>query len=1459
MYLGLDIGSISIKSVVYHQREIIDSRYIRHNGKIIPRLIDILEGVRQNTCETSLDGLVFTGNSGRIISEQLGLPHYNEVLALVKGVEQLYPGAGSVIEIGGEDAKLIFLSHKNGLTGIDDFYTNGLCAAGTGSFLDQQAHRLGIPIEEQFSQMAMQSLQPARIAGRCSVFAKSDMIHSQQVGSPMEDILYGLCIAVAKNFKSTIGKGLALINPTLFLGGVAYNQAMIKAFREIYRAGDDTLIIPDYHAFYPALGCIRLQQSQSMTSTAIVLDDIIHRVSQSTGTEPNQNHPQPSLQNSRFYQTFLRESVQIQTNEKQNDQYFRLDDHVPFQIRDQKEIMPVYLGIDIGSVSTNLVLIDQDYTLITKRYLMTSGRPLEAVRLGLSSIHQEMGQHIKIQGVGVTGSGRYLISDFVGGDVIKNEITAQANAAILADPKVDTIFEIGGQDSKYISLRDGLVIDFEMNKVCAAGTGSFLEEQADEMGIQIKDEFSSIAFQSQFPTRLGERCTVFMESDLKRHFHSGENKENLLAGLAYSIVYNYLNKVVGHRKIGTRIFFQGGVANNRSVCAAFELALKQSIHIPAHNNVTGAIGIAAIARDEHFKTGYTTRFYGFDLSNVKYELKTFHCHECENICEIHHVSIANRPPLFYGSRCEKYNIRSATTKTQTNLPDWFAIRHEWLCRDYPVTLLVPDTLHRSSVPADSTAHKTANQSVTRYTPKRVGIPLSLIFYEYLPFWKSFFQSLGWEVVLSPKTNKTIINQGIERFTTETCYPVKVAIGHIEALNQQPLDYIFLPNFINTPLTYPDITHTHACPMIQSFPDIAIPILKLNHHTAEIIHPNIQLKYGLKQLLKELQIEPALKIFPAVILMKALQQAWDIQQQFYRQIEEEGRQIMSKLDHYPQALVLIGRSYNIADNGINLDLPDKFRQMGIPVIPMDFLPLNEIDIAQDYPNMYWHYGQKILSAVKLIRKNPKLYGVYISNFGCGPDSYIQPYTEREFAGKPFLGLEIDEHSADAGLITRCEAFLDSIRNLNTLTTPKISAPIPKPYFKKENLKDRIIYIPHMGDPALGVVHTFRAYGIEARIFPPSDHTTLELGRKYSTGKECYPYLMTLGDIIKIIQHENGNHKRLAFFMPSATGPCRFGQYHFLQNVVLNELGYKDVYFINPNQGKDFYKEMNISGNAVQLLAWNSVLYIEHLDKLLRETRPYEKVSGETDQVYQDQLKKACQYIETKKNPQDLVPELRKAFNCVAVQAKNSLPKVGLVGEIFVRNHEFSNEFLARRLEKEGLEVWLPTISEWVFYTNHTRKFHTQIMGDWNVFIKTCLMDIVQHRMEKKYNRLFRSVLINHSEPDIPTMIRYSRDFLSPQYEGEAGLTIAKSIDYYRKGIRGIVNTMPFGCMPGNIVSALTHSIRPHIGNIPWINLAYDGNGSLNLETRIKAFVHQVREYQTPNENLQQFLTDTKESR
>ncbi len=1418
--LGIDIGSIALKLIWIQADQNIHTRYIRHNGNIRQVLVENLESFIPEITGQQFR-LSFTGNGSERMAQEMNCPHVNEVLAIVEAAQARQPQCRSIIEMGGEDAKLIFLSSRSGRNTIHDFYTNGLCAAGTGSFLDQQAHRLGIDIET-FSQLAQQSTHPARIAGRCSVFAKSDMIHSQQIGTTTEDILYGLCLAVAQNFKSTIGKGKTPDLPALFIGGVANNPAMQKAFWEVYQVTNDQISIPPMAAFFPALGALYYSAQGSSEGAPMTRENLLNQLRDWKSSSNEHTEQQQPLNQSRYYQTRPKNPISGPSTPLplDNDTFFRLDDHTPWQNENPNDSVPVFLGIDIGSVSTNLILLDENAKLLTKRYLMTAGQPLEAVRLGMKSLLEECGSQVEVKGVGVTGSGRYLIADFVGGDIIRNEITAQGKAAVMANPDVDTVFEIGGQDSKYISLRNGRVIDFEMNKVCAAGTGSFLEEQAHELNVSIKDEFARIAFEAEQPARLGERCTVFIESDLKRHFHQGYDRANLIAGLAYSIAYNYLNKVVVHRKIGNTILFQGGVANNLAVCAAFELILGKPVQVPDHNNVTGAIGIAALALENWRQTAFKTRFEGFDLSRHKTHSQTFNCRECENLCEIHQVSISGRAPLYYGSRCEKYNIDKQKLKN-TQLP---------------INLLE----QRWKRLTDSLSKQDVNEKGLT-----IGIPMGLFFWEYLPFWQTFFNALNFRIVTSRKTSPVTIRRGLSLFTTESCYPVKVAMGHISELAQQPIDALFIPNFINTPIKYAGTTHTHACPMVQSFPDIIRPILKQTNCSIPVWQPNIQMKYGDSHIVGELLQIPELAVQGKKRLYQALQKAEDAQQLFQSDLLETGRTYLREMEQQNRkVLVLIGRSYNVGDSGLNLDLAAKLQKMGVSVISMDYLPLQDVPIGQDYPNMFWHYGQKILAAIKYIAGDPNLYGVYVTNFGCGPDSYILQYGEREFGHKPFLTLEIDEHSADAGLITRCEAFLDSLENIPA-EHKRHEYHVRKPYFRKHDLAQRILYIPHMGDQAHTIAAAFRAYQIDARVFPPSDEKTLELGRKYSTGKECYPYLVTLGDIIKIIHQENGNHDRLAFFMPSATGPCRFGQYHFMQNLVLNEMGYQNVYFINPNQGKDFYRELRISNRGFELLAWNSIILSEMLGKLLRETRPYERQAGKTDQVYQDWLEKICHHIEQKRNPRELADSLIREFQAIPVEKKGSRPVVGLVGEIFVRNHEFSNEQIARQLEVAGLEVWLPTISEWVYYTNHTRKYHTRLKKDWKTLFGTIITDFIQHRIERRYELDFHHHLRNNKEPIIPQLLDYSEAYLSRQYESEACLTIAKAFDYHQKGATGIVNTMPFGCMPGNIVSALSDTVRTHLNDLPWLNIAFDGNGSINLNTRIQAFVAQVKAFD-PNQ-------------
>lgn len=574
LHLGLDVGSISVNTVLIDQdKSIIENHYDFSHGKPFHVLRDVLSGIIDRHGKEGIGVISITGTGGKLAAELIGGQFVNEIIAHSSSVAELYPEARSVIEMGGEDSKLILMENKEVThkSQLSDFAMNTLCAAGTGSFLDQQANRIGVSIEKEFGEMALKSENPPHIAGRCSVFAKSDMIHLQQIATPVHDIVAGLCYAVARNFKSNMAKGKQLEKPVIFQGGVAANAGVVRAFKEILKIEGDELIIPEYYASMGAIGAV-FHLIDHPPEAGKQFSDLTRLEQYLSSERKNGAHLESLIPSSAIYQKEI---------------VFKQNGH---------EKLDVYLGLDVGSLSTNVVLIDDENNVVARRYLPTASKPLVAIQKGLSEIYEEVGNKVEIKAAGTTGSGRYLTGDFIGADVIQNEITAQAAAAIAYDPTVDTIFEIGGQDSKYISIEKGVVVDFEMNKVCAAGTGSFLEEQAEKLDINIVEEFGKLALGAKEPARLGDRCTVFMESDLNSQQQRGTAKENLVGGLAYSIVHNYLQKVVGDKKIGDKIFFQGGVTNNRAVVAAFEKVLGKPIIVPPHFDVTGAIGVAIIAR-----------------------------------------------------------------------------------------------------------------------------------------------------------------------------------------------------------------------------------------------------------------------------------------------------------------------------------------------------------------------------------------------------------------------------------------------------------------------------------------------------------------------------------------------------------------------------------------------------------------------------------------------------------------------------------------------------------------------------------------------------------------------------------------------------------------------------------------------------------------------------------------------
>jgi len=827
----------------------------------------------------------------------------------------------------------------------------------------------------------------ASIAGRCSVFAKSDMIHAQQKGYQPPEVLRGLCDAVIRNFKGTIAKGKVVEAPVAFIGGVASNKGAVKALREAFELEEDELFVPEFASSIGAIGAALIEHDFDAARDAAVggLDAGKLPAAEFPVTEPL----------SMEHVVLLRDMAK------------------PYEFSGDG-LVDAYMGIDIGSVSTNVVVADPEGRVIKEIYTKTDARPVEVVGKALLDVRDEIGDRIRLRGVGTTGSGRELIGELCGADIITDEITAHKTGADFIGRKIDkqcdTIFEIGGQDSKFISLQDGIVVDFAMNEACAAGTGSFLEEQAEKLGINIKGEFAELALSSSSPVRLGERCTVFMERDVMAYQQRGARREDLVGGLAFSIATNYLNRLVRERTIGDCIFFQGGTAYNDAVAAAFSQILGKDIIVPPHNGVMGALGMALLARERAERTGEATKFRGWDLGEVDYTVVDFVCKACSNACDVRQFTIEGQK-TYWGDKCSDRYRRPAKVDKQPVIADLIAFREERL----------------------TAAYEAAVASAPEGAPV-VGIPRSLYTYDRLPFWSAFFAELGLRPLLSPESDKQIRAAGVDLTVAEPCFPIRVAHGHVQWLFEKGVDYLFLPNQVNEETEFMQY-NSHACPWGQTLPFVVRTAPAIEPNRDKFLTPRVRFRDGRAGLLADLAEMGARLGASKKQLGTALDSAYAAQAEFRAALLAAGKEALDTLVETGElGIVLIGRSYNMFDKGINMDIPRKLRKFyGVNLIPLDFLPVAGINLDEVVPNMFWNYGRKILQASRFVRDYDALHLIYMTNFKCGPDSYIKHYV-RQASGKPFLTLQFDEHQNDAGAMTRCEAYLDSKGFLRTWSQP-----------------------------------------------------------------------------------------------------------------------------------------------------------------------------------------------------------------------------------------------------------------------------------------------------------------------------------------------------------------------------------------------------------------------------------------
>ena len=991
-HVGIDAGSVSLNCLVinHHKQIIYEFPYKRHLGRVEENTAALIQALYRKFGEESIRSISFTGNHGKKLSEKFGTFYEFESISQVLGVLHLNPNVRTIIVLGGQDTALFQISHSGENWELEYFNTNGPCASGTGSFIDQQAQRLATSLygnqqvifQDQidtiladFIELGLRSDKPANVACRCTVFTKSDMIHLQNKGEKLADIIYGLHLGNAMNYMSTIVSNRSLAEPIVFVGGLSLNPLQLKAFKGYL----PNLIVPKHSTSSGALG-VALRAFELGSENRVDLANL----EDSTQKRSVPTAPRLELQRTLFQST----------NEVQKKIF--------------TDNSRVYLGIDIGSTTTKYVLVDEDRKIIHKKYVPTQGRPIEVTQKLLDYIQGEIGERIEIVGTATTGSGRNVVGDFLNADLIIDEITAHARGAIEIDRQVDTIFEIGGQDSKYIYIANTYPLDFDMNKVCAAGTGSFLHELANKYGINIVEEFQEIALSSKKPVKLAERCTVFMESDLVSYDQIGIPLENLIGGLCYAIVHNYLNRVVGDRKIGDRVMFLGGPSLNKGVVAAFENVLGRGLIVPCHREVLGAYGAALSVQEmAGAQTFSRSKFRGLASAiadEMQYREKTCQADRmCHNQCKLKIYDFDGRRSI-WGGECGRYEMTKSRGNKKENL---FKAREKLWER------------YMAGVFAES-SEEIRMEIDGRPT---VGMQRALYGHQTAIMWAHFFDRIGFRLVLSPPTNTVISRAGIESVAAETCYPVKISHGHIKELLGKT-KYLFIPSMINMTTAEQSEVGTY-CPMVQTNSYTARMALDIDRSV--ILNPVIHGKYDPDTLAVEIaeQIGAKLEATRSEI-RQALYFGLGKQNQFVEQLQKRGR-ALTEDENQPEPIVVVtGRPYNLYDERLNLRLGQNLAKIGLISLPMDFIEVSPIDL-EDFSFMYWGMGGQILRTAKFIKRHPNCFGLHLTNFGCGPDSFIEHFYRFIMGEKPYLILELDEHSAVAGVMTRLEAYKNVIEN------------------------------------------------------------------------------------------------------------------------------------------------------------------------------------------------------------------------------------------------------------------------------------------------------------------------------------------------------------------------------------------------------------------------------------------------
>jgi len=1383
--LGINIGSTSLKMVLNEDGRPVWSGVRAHEG-------DFEEAARKLLEEGGIPAgipVLVTGNEGRFMFNASGTL---EPLCVEAALGTLDIEADAVVSMGGED--LIVYSLDKGK--IVNSFSGNKCASGTGEFLKQQLARMDMSLDDIDN--VSDDAKVYSLSTRCSVFMKSDCTHRlNKREATKEDIVLSLSDVMAVKVIDFLKRAKVTSGRVVLTGGITLNRHIVRFIRE--HAPGIEFVIPETAPVFEALGAAVMA--------------------------PKSGSPMPELK-----KLFRKNEIRFVTLPALKDWESKVR---TFDFKEGGKVKAgrkYILGVDGGSTTTKACLVDMETDeVVASHYGRTHGDPVKALKLCLSIIRDKViedtgGKPIDIKLVATTGSSREILGVFLETPGVYNEIIAHSVGTTFFDEGVETIFEIGGQDAKYVLLKNGVPIDYAMNEACSAGTGSFLEESAaGDLSIHSAVDIGPIALKGDAPLKFGEHCSAFINSDIRKAVQQGASRENITAGIVCSIVSNYLNRVVGNRTIGGKIFLQGGVAKNPAVPLAFAMLLDREILVPPSPELMGCFGVALLAKKKCADGLLEETSADLDAligREIGYE-RVFACQACENLCPIQVLNIEERKYMF-GGRCNKYtNMRKAIKDVPVF--DYVEKRQQLIFEEFAAPALAGKK--RDFV---------------------VGIPRAFSVHTLYPLYSWFFYELGIETFLSDE----VAHEGVARAEAQYCFPAEIAHGAVQDCLNKGADLVLLPHFRDMP-SYEENVHANFCPITQALPyymEKAFPDVDKNKWLPLVV----SFKFGEDKALELFQVMSDRLGIGFDETRAAFAKAYEKLNEYLAAARALGLEALEEARKADRPVIaLLGRPYNAFTPEANMGIPRKFTTRGYSIVPFDILPFDDEEI---FSNMYWFYGQQDVKVSKLLKNEDNIYLAFITNFSCAPDSFILHYIKWIMGQKPFLVLELDSHSADAGVDTRVEAFLDIIDGYRAKKSdiegdrfdngwsfvydPDASAEEDKLRVDNGKTGEKVqiknnkrvkLLLSNMGAISTEfLAAAVRGLGINAEALPVATARTVQIARGHASGKECVPSHLVLGSALEFFWSDKYRKDELyLLFVPITTGPCRTGQYYIYYENLFRDMRLENV-VVFILSADNSYSEL---GSGFSMMMWRGLVvsdYLKDIQNALKTTAA-DPVSAATE--FERSWHKLMYTVEHK--PKDLFKELKNVASDVKkIPLKRRLidcPRVLVVGEIYVRRDDFAVGELTDLMSERGVVVKVAGISEWIHYLDFVREYALKKLiglkhkGARKDLLKLRIEAWWKHSVERKVLKILGPTeLIPETPHDMHEIMKYTQEhFVNLELNSEIAVSTGSAAAAMDKGYSGIVNISPFACLIGRVIEGLfTPWARER--NYPMLSVEVDGN-------------------------------------